>query len=85
MFVCVLPPSPVPRPLIPGGQFNLALLLEFGAPGVAVDLEEAAWLYEKAAVQGHAKAQFSLGVLCYLGQAPVNQNDKEALRCHTHI
>lgn len=51
-------------------QFNLALCYEHGQGGVDRDLEKALYFYQQAADQGHTKASYNLGCICYnLGQA----------------
>ncbi|KAG0082373.1 hypothetical protein BGZ93_004738 [Podila epicladia] len=51
-------------------QFNLALCYEHGQGGVDRDLEKAVYFYQQAADQGHTKASYNLGCICYnLGQA----------------
>lgn len=51
-------------------QFNLALCYEHGQGGVDQDLEKALYFYQQAADQGHTKASYNLGCICYnLGQA----------------
>jgi len=47
-------------------QYNLGLMCEHG--GGNEDFARAAQWYEKAAANGHARAQFSLGLLFYNGQ-----------------
>jgi TPR repeat protein len=43
-------------------QYNLARMYQFGV-GVAPDSKQAVYWYEKAAKQGHVKAQFNLGLM----------------------
>ncbi|KAG0035580.1 hypothetical protein BGZ81_005558 [Podila clonocystis] len=51
-------------------QFNLALCYEHGQGGVGRDLVKALYFYQQAADQGHTKASYNLGCICYnLGQA----------------
>ncbi|KAF9960240.1 hypothetical protein BGZ65_012605 [Modicella reniformis] len=46
-------------------QFNLALCYEHGKGGVDRDLEKAIYFYQQAANQGHAKASYNMGCICY--------------------
>ena len=62
-----------------GAQHNLAFLYARGGQGLAQDYAEAAKWYRLAAEQGHAKAQFKLGVMYDNGQG-VTQDDAEALQ-----
>lgn len=47
------------------GQFNLALCYEHGQGGVEQDLTKALYFYQQAADQGHTKASYNLGCICY--------------------
>lgn len=49
-------------------QFKIAQVFNFGLEGNALDLPSAISWYQKAAVQGHAKAQFNLAVMYYKGE-----------------
>ncbi|KAF8944781.1 hypothetical protein BGZ47_003708 [Haplosporangium gracile] len=46
-------------------QFNLALCYEHGQGGVEQDLTKALYFYQQAADQGHTKASYNLGCICY--------------------
>ncbi|KAF9106649.1 hypothetical protein BGX27_009064 [Mortierella sp. AM989] len=46
-------------------QFNLALCYEHGQGGVDRDLEKAIYFYQQAADQGHTKASYNIGCICY--------------------
>ncbi|KAG0239944.1 hypothetical protein BGX31_002321 [Mortierella sp. GBA43] len=46
-------------------QFNLALCYEHGKGGVNKDLEKAIHFYQQAADQGHTKASYNMGCICY--------------------
>ncbi|KAG0264542.1 hypothetical protein BGZ95_003557, partial [Linnemannia exigua] len=46
-------------------QFNLALCYEHGQGGVEQDLSKALYFYQQAADQGHTKASYNLGCICY--------------------
>ncbi|KAF9967516.1 hypothetical protein BGZ70_009278 [Mortierella alpina] len=46
-------------------QFNLALCYEHGQGGVERDLEKALHFYQQAADQGHTKASYNIGCICY--------------------
>ncbi|KAG0199287.1 hypothetical protein BGX28_007429 [Mortierella sp. GBA30] len=46
-------------------QFNLALCYEYGQGGVERDLERALYYYQQAANQGHTKASYNIGCICY--------------------
>ncbi|KAF9093397.1 hypothetical protein BGX29_009957 [Mortierella sp. GBA35] len=46
-------------------QFNLALCYEHGQGGVEQDLIKALHFYQQAADQGHTKASYNLGCICY--------------------
>ncbi|KAG0042970.1 hypothetical protein BGZ83_011966 [Gryganskiella cystojenkinii] len=46
-------------------QFNLALCYEHGQGGVEQDLAKALYFYQQAADQGHTKASYNIGCLCY--------------------
>ncbi|KAF8932571.1 hypothetical protein BGZ58_006984 [Dissophora ornata] len=46
-------------------QFNLALCYEHGQGGVDKDLERAMYFYQQAADQGHTKASYNIGCICY--------------------
>ncbi|KAG0368673.1 hypothetical protein BGZ54_001432 [Gamsiella multidivaricata] len=46
-------------------QFNLALCYEHGQGGVGKDLEKALNFYQQAADQGHTKASYNIGCICY--------------------
>ncbi|KAG0327428.1 hypothetical protein BGZ99_007648 [Dissophora globulifera] len=46
-------------------QFNLALCYEHGQGGVDKDLEKAIHFYQQAADQGHTKASYNIGCICY--------------------
>ncbi|KAF9149609.1 hypothetical protein BG015_008589 [Linnemannia schmuckeri] len=46
-------------------QFNLALCYEHGQGGVEQDLAKALYFYQQAADQGHTKASYNLGCICY--------------------
>jgi tetratricopeptide (TPR) repeat protein len=46
-------------------QFNLALCYEHGQGGVEQDLAKALHFYQQAADQGHTKASYNLGCICY--------------------
>ncbi|KAG0016014.1 hypothetical protein BGZ80_009490 [Entomortierella chlamydospora] len=46
-------------------QFNLALCYEHGQGGVDKDLEKAIYFYQQAAGQGHTKASYNIGCICY--------------------
>lgn len=46
-------------------QFNLALCYEHGQGGVEQDLTKAIYFYQQAADQGHTKASYNLGCICY--------------------
>ncbi|KAF8981085.1 hypothetical protein BGZ46_003270 [Entomortierella lignicola] len=46
-------------------QFNLALCYEHGQGGVDKDLEKAIYFYQQAADQGHTKASYNIGCICY--------------------
>ena len=48
--------------------------------GVDVNYKKAIEWWEKAAEQGHAQAQFFLGVLCEFGPQGVDQSDSMAIR-----
>jgi hypothetical protein len=49
-------------------QALLGIMYEEGRPGVAVDLKQAVYWFERAAHQGHRAAQFGLGVMYEEGQ-----------------
>jgi len=55
-------------------------MYDFGQ-GVKQDYTEAVRWYRKAAAQGHASAQYELGLRYDLGQG-VRQNSSEAVRCY---
>ncbi|KAF9921967.1 hypothetical protein FBU30_007953 [Linnemannia zychae] len=46
-------------------QFNLALCYEHGQGGVEQNLAKAVHFYQQAADQGHTKASYNLGCICY--------------------
>ncbi|KAF9167275.1 hypothetical protein DFQ26_005089 [Actinomortierella ambigua] len=46
-------------------QFNLALCYEHGQGGVDQDLGKAIHFYQQAAAQGHSKASYNLGCICF--------------------
>ncbi|KAF9437177.1 hypothetical protein BGZ76_001736 [Entomortierella beljakovae] len=46
-------------------QFNLALCYEHGQGGVDRDLKKAVYFYQQAADQGHTKASYNIGCICY--------------------
>ncbi|KAF9936866.1 hypothetical protein BGZ67_001935 [Mortierella alpina] len=46
-------------------QFNLALCYEHGQGGVERDMEKALHFYQRAADQGHTKASYNIGCICY--------------------
>ncbi|GJJ67884.1 uncharacterized protein EMPS_00230 [Entomortierella parvispora] len=46
-------------------QFNLALCYEHGQGGVEQDLAKAIYFYQQAADQGHTKASYNIGCICY--------------------
>ncbi|KAF9281137.1 hypothetical protein BGZ68_006824 [Mortierella alpina] len=46
-------------------QFNLALCYEHGQGGVERDLQMALHFYQQAADQGHTKASYNIGCICY--------------------
>ena len=60
-------------------QFHLAFLHHYGQGGLRHDMKEAVDWYKKAAAQGHARAQFILGVL-YLDGHGVKKDFDVALR-----
>ena len=60
---------------LPAAQRELATLLALGRGGVLDYVEAAGW-YQRAAEQGDAQAQFSLGVLYYRGLGKLQDLDK---------
>jgi tetratricopeptide (TPR) repeat protein len=63
------------------GQYVVGLCYRFGWGGVAQDYTEAVPLFRLAAAQGHAHAQFNLGVMFECGQG-VAQDRAEAIRLY---
>ena len=63
------------------GQFVVGACYDFGCGGVAQDYAEAVRLYSLAAAQGHAQAQYNLGVMFEEGKG-VAQDRAEAIRLY---
>ncbi|XP_033127504.1 sel1-repeat-containing protein YbeQ-like [Anneissia japonica] len=59
-------------------QFNLAVCYEYGR-GVDSNCKKAAFWYKKAAVQGHAMAQYNYGIFHLLGSGKVKKDEEEAV------
>lgn len=62
----------------PDAQFHLAFLYHYGQGGLTHNIREAIALYEKAASQGHAKSQYTLGTF-YLSGHYVKPNVETGL------
>lgn len=60
-------------------QYQLGACLEMGI-GAAVDLAAACTWYRRAAAQGHARAQYSLGLACSFGAPGVPWDLAEACK-----
>lgn len=63
----------------PEAQYKLGVAF-FNGRGVEKDLPEAARWYESAAEQGHAKAQFNLGLLLLQGEGDIRKDEAGAAK-----
>jgi TPR repeat protein len=63
----------------PVAQFNLAYCYDMGQ-GTPVNLDAAAKWYLRAAIQGHARAQYHLGLACSFGGSGLEWDLTEACK-----
>ena len=58
-------------------QYTLGLMYDKGY-GVEIDFVQARKWYQKAAKQGHAVAQYKLGLIYYMGYGGVSEDSNKA-------
>lgn len=66
----------------PQSMFELAQLLEHGAPGITVNVRAAARYYRRAAEFGHVQSMMLIAKCCLLGKG-VAQDPEEAFRWYS--